>query len=56
MECKEIKYAGHRNNSFKGTFEILVRFSLSAGGKMGGLWNRTCGRIHDFYEKGDDKH
>jgi hypothetical protein len=33
-----------------------VRFSGSAGGQMGGRWDRTCRRIQIFYGKGNENH
>jgi hypothetical protein len=44
--------AGTLKTVFEGTSHILVRSSGSAGGRMGGRWHRTCGRIHIFLWKG----
>jgi hypothetical protein len=39
VECNEFEQGGLLNDSFGGTIQIKVRFSVSAGGQMGGRWH-----------------
>jgi hypothetical protein len=45
MEHKEFVLGGLPNDSFEGTIQIQVKFSVSAG-QIGGQWHCTSSGIH----------